>query len=278
MKNAYTAGAFAMLFASQGYRGSTNDLSVFEYLENLGIAANVVTESGQTPLHNLAFRAKDPAVYAFFIEWGVDINQADEDGNTLLLNAARGRNTDIASMYIPKVADINHKNKEGHTALTYAVRAGQQDLVDELLAHGAQADIIDAAGNNLAGHLFSTYSENKREAFTALLATLKQKEIAFDAQQGDGNSLVHIAVDKESPYLLDEALALNASLNAKNSNGLTPLHFAAMKAKDPEMIQLLIAKGADTTIKTDFEETVYDLAAENELLKDTGFDLGTLKN
>jgi ankyrin repeat protein len=40
-----------------------------------------------------------------------------------------------------------------------------------------------------------------------------------------------------------------------------------MKAEDDQMIKYLISKGADTKIKTEFEETVYDLASENELLQ-----------
>ena len=32
-------------------------------------------------------------------------------------------------------------------------------------------------------------------------------------------------------------------------------------------MKYLISKGADTKVKTDFEETVYDLAIENEMLQ-----------
>ena len=50
------------------------------------------------------------------------------------------------------------------------------------------------------------------------------------------------------------------------NDGLTPLHLAAMKAKDVKLLQLLISKGADKKILTDFNESAFDLAKENELL------------
>ena len=270
-------GGNAMMFASQGYRGSVNELAVFQYLEDLEVPANVLTKEGKTPLHNLAYRAKDLAVFEFFTSRGVDINQADDEGNTLLLNATRGRNMDIVKEFLKEVNDINHQNMDGYSALTYAIRTRQVELVNELVANGAKSDIIDKEGNNLAGHLFSSFSKSNQSAFAALLSTLQGLGVSFVSPQADGNSLVHIAVDKESPYLLEQALALEADLNRKNDNGLTPLHFAVMKAKSPDMVELLIAKGADRNIKTDFDESLYDLAIENELLKQSGFNLESLR-
>ena len=42
---------------------------------------------------------------------------------------------------------------------------------------------------------------------------------------------------------------------------------AAMKAEDDAIIKYLLAQGADKTVMTDFDETIFDLASENELLK-----------
>ncbi len=270
-------GGNAMMFASQGSRGHTNGLEVYEFLAEKGVAADVVTESGQTPLHNLAFRVDDPAIYTFFTERGVDINQTDEEGNTMLLNAIRGGNENIALAYLPKVADLKHQNGQGHSALTYAVRSNLPKVVNALLKQEVPVDIVDEDGNTLAGHLFQSYSERNKDQFEDVLALLTDQDLNLQATQDRGDNLLHIAVDKQSPYLVELALTHNVDINAKNDNGLTPLHYAAMKAKDAGLLNLLIQKGADTTVKTDFEESVYDLAAENELLKKSGFNLDTLK-
>ena len=54
--------------------------------------------------------------------------------------------------------------------------------------------------------------------------------------------------------------------------GAGALHIAAMKAKDITILKHLIAADADTSIQTSFDETAYDLAKENELLKGNNID------
>ncbi len=271
-------GGNAMIFASRGYRGTVNGTEVYEFLANHGIAANVVTESGQTPLHNIAFRVKDMDVYTFFTERGVDINQSDGEGNTMLLNVIRGRNEAIALNYLSQVADLNHKNKKGYSALTYAVRSRSPRVVAALLEAGAAHDIIDKDGNTLAGHLFRSYSERNREPFEEVLALLTAYDVPMNISQSRGDNLLYMAVDKQSTYLIGLALDQGIDINAKNDDGLAPLHYAAMKAKEADILNLLVQKGADTGVKTDFDESVYDLAVENELLRTSGFDLNSLKN
>jgi ankyrin repeat protein len=50
-----------------------------------------------------------------------------------------------------------------------------------------------------------------------------------------------------------------------------------MKAEDDQMMKYLISNGADIKINTAFEETVYDLASENELLQKQNTPLNFLK-
>ena len=50
-----------------------------------------------------------------------------------------------------------------------------------------------------------------------------------------------------------------------------------MSTADTNILKYLITKGADVMVKTDFEETVYDLAKENELLQKEGNNLDFLK-
>ena len=50
-----------------------------------------------------------------------------------------------------------------------------------------------------------------------------------------------------------------------------------MKATNNELLLLLIEHGADKTIVTDFEESAFDLASENELLKEDQVSIDFLK-
>lgn len=270
-------GGNAMIFASRGSRRSTNTLEVYQFLVDLGIEANIVTKDGQTPLHNLANRTKDLAIYDFFIKKGVSVDQADKSGNTLLLNAIRRGNEEVALHFISKIADINHQNKDGYSALTYAIRGNKPAIIKALKKAGADATIVDKKGNNLVGHLFEAYRDDNQASFESSLKMLKGQKVDLVANQAKKNTLLHIAVDRNSSFLVEQAFALGIDPNAKNDDGLAPLHLAAMKAKDAKMLKLLVEKGADKNVKTDFEETVYDLASENELLKKTGFNPEELK-
>ncbi len=276
-KNLNKVGGNAMIFASQGFRGQTNPLSVFEYLESKGVEANVVTKEGLSPLHAIAYRNKDYGVFEYFINKGVDVNQTDSRGNTAFLNAVNGSNFEIAKKLAPMVKDLNHKNKDGHSALTYAVRRNAGDFANFLLSKGASVSVKDKKGNSLAYHLFDVYGANNQKAFDKNLETLKSKGVRFTEKQSGGNTLLHLAVEKGETFLVEKAVKMGVGVNEKNEDGLTALHLAAMKAADKELLILLIEHGADKTILTDFDESVFDLASENELLKEAGVNIEFLK-
>ena len=50
-----------------------------------------------------------------------------------------------------------------------------------------------------------------------------------------------------------------------------------MSTNNTKILKYLINKGADVSLKTDFEESVYDLADENELLQQQNETLEFLK-
>src|SRR5690606_21024105 len=124
--------ANAMIYAGYGGRGFTNPLSTYQYLDKLGIKANVVTKTGETPLHSIEYGTKDKAIFDFFLDKGVDIDQVNAEGNTAFLNAVSGNNLEIAKYLFPKVGDIDHKNKKGYSALTFAIINKQPEFFDFL--------------------------------------------------------------------------------------------------------------------------------------------------
>ena len=69
----------------------------------------------------------------------------------------------------------------------------------------------------------------------------------------------------------------NIAINQRNNDGNTALHLAAMSSHNETILKYLIAQGADKSLKTEFEETVYDLVSENELLKEQLNSLDYLK-
>ena len=76
----------------------------------------------------------------------ININQKDENGNTLLILATLHGHNAIVKNLLEKGADINEKNKKGNTALHYAISQKYFSLADILTKFGAKEDIKNIFG------------------------------------------------------------------------------------------------------------------------------------
>lgn len=268
----------AMILASAGSRSGSNTLEVYQYLESLKIKPTAVSKTGQNALHAIVRRPKQEEIVKYFLSKGVDINQADAEGNTPFMNAAAS-NADVAfiTTLTPLVKNINQVNGKGVSALAMAVRGNSADVVSLLLAKGADYKVVDAAGDNLAAYLIQSYSPQRAEMFPAKMKLLQEKGLDLAAAQRNGNTLYHIALAKNDLTLLKSLENLKLDVNAKNKEGMTVLHKAAMTAKDDSILKYLVSIGAKKDIITEFKETAFDLAGENEFLSKNSVSIDFLK-
>lgn len=270
-------GGNAFLFATQGGRGYSNPLAVYEYLKSLGLQPNIITKEGNTPLHKLAYSNTDPAIFEFFLTEGANVNQKDAEGNTPFLNAASRNEFAIVQLLSKNVTNFNETNNKGQTALMVAVKGNSDKVVSFLLEKGGNALTKDAEGNTITYYLVASFDSKNPEDFDEKLKILQKKGVSFNTIQSEGNTLYHLAAKSNNLELLKRVSSFGIDINAKNYEGLTALHLAAMKAEDDVIMKYLISKGADSKITTDFEETVYDLATENEQLQKKKTPLNFLK-
>jgi ankyrin repeat protein len=275
----------AMLMAAQGTRRGANSLAVYQYLETLNIKPAVVGKK-ENVLHSIVRKQKQNEIIKYFLDKGVDVNQADEEGNTVFMNAVSANpDTAMLLMLLPHVKNINHSNQKGITALAMAVRSNTSKVVSFLIRNGADMKLLDNKGNNLAYYLVESYQpQNSRsfngpkpEDFDAKMKTLKEEGFDVTAIQKNGNTLYHLSVAKNDISLIKRLEPLGIDLNAKNKDGITALHKAAMISKDDTMMKYLISIGAKTSIATDAKETPFDLASENEFLIKNKTSLNFLK-
>lgn len=274
----------SLLVATQGTRRETTPLEAYKYLvEEVKLKATFTNKSGENVLHLLAGKQNQTEIINYFLGKGVDANQVSKDGNTPVMIAAGARETAVLEQLLPKVKNINLQNLKGESALTMAVRSGTPEAVALLLNKGADVNVKDKDANNLGVYLIQSYRPAGREAnaakdpFEAKVKLLKDKGLNLAAAQKDGSTLYHFAIAKNDLALLKKLASLNIDVNAKNKDGLTALHKAAMVAKDDTILKYLVSLGAKKEINTEFDESAYALAKENESLTKNNVSVEFLK-
>ena len=279
IKRGVTYNDNAMIMASQSARGrKPNTVQFYKYLESLKINPKAKGQNGENALHNIVRRANQLEEIKYFLDKGVNINEKDKDGNTPFINAAESNSdVNILEFLLSSVKNINEKNKDGATALGLAVKNNSSEVVKFLIEKGADINVVDEKGDNLASYLIQYYSARTKNDFENKMKILENAGLNFSAIQNNGNTILHLALSKENIDLLKSLEHFNIDINKKNSDGLTVLHKAAMTAKDDTILKYLLSLNADKSIKTEMDETVYELASENEFLKKNNVALNFLK-
>lgn len=276
-KSVNNYGGNAILYASIGRRGSEYSIETFKYLESLGIKANVVGDYGRNPLHHIGYTSNDAALFEYFISKDVDVNLQDDGGDSPFMNAANSNTLDIVRLLFPKVKNINAQDENGRSALAMAINRNNVEVVEFLLENGAEIKTKDKDGNTLAYYLLNTFRTNNNSAFEAKLKLLKAKGLSLTKKQNGGNTLLHLATLKNNLALLKRLSSFDIDVNAKNDEGYTALHLAAMKSDTDATLKHLLKHGANQGIKTEFDESAFDLASENELLQKNNVSINFLK-
>jgi ankyrin repeat protein len=227
-----------------------SDLAKVRLLVEKGADVNVKSKQGKTPLLVAADHSGAEPIVRLLLAKGADAKAVDGFMNTSLSVAAQADDTASVRLLIEKGVDVNARNRAGDTALMYAAANGNLEAVRLLLKAGADVNAVSEAGGPKVKA--GTLALGK---FTALL----------------------LAATYGSPEMLKTLLDARADVNAKDMRGMTPLMMAvSSESQRPEVVRLLLARGADTKATSLAGETAAEWAAKfgrpavMNLLKDTG--------
>ena len=205
----------------------------------------------------------------------------DEDGQTLLHSASKNGHTDIALWLLSMGHDIDCHDRAGRTPLHLASQYGHLATLQTLLEESADPNIIDTCGRTPKRVAWQYGHSTLVEAFekddispsdplvlpedsqlppwamvlrglSDLLAQAVEKrpEDLRITEPFTHNTLLHCAIDKNDPALLEQILSLpnTLPLDSQNFVGRTPLHLAALKGSIP-LVEVLVAHHANLEVK-----------------------------
>ncbi len=185
---------------------------------------------------------KDAVMMLLFSNAIIDINIQNKKGNTALFYSLGIDNNSLTKKFLQLGADVNIKNIYNYTPLMHAVKNIKDiKLVKLLIDEGADVNVIDETGMTALGYSVYSYEDNNSIAITRLLLNSGAKVNRKNAQAT--SALMH-AVKSGNYNSAKLLLVVGADINTKNAAGKTAINYAYK----PEVVQLLIDRGADYSI------------------------------
>jgi len=213
------------------------NVDIIKLLLDKGISVNVSNTQQNTPLHIAAVRGNLEATIAL-VKRRAALNSTNVTGETPLVLAAYSGKLEVVRYLTETGPNFNI-----HIALLAAVESGHLDVIDFLLANGADID----------------GSHNSQDISPLILATLRQNLplVKYLVQKGAdlnpciangrSNSVLFAAATVGNVEVTEYLLKKGADLNARDIHSRTPLAFAVFYNK-AELAVFLMDKGADVNI------------------------------
>lgn len=134
------------------YLYAHDDLSLIKDFMNYGVKLNERDEDGNPVviryLNSSLYDSEDEhsRVVSELIKNGADIDLADETGFTLLMQAAKEGDSYIVESLLSFGAKVNLRDRDNGTALMEAAYHNSPSIVEMLLEHGADKEVKDKRG------------------------------------------------------------------------------------------------------------------------------------
>ena len=231
-------GATALAWAAHW-----DDLETVNLLIAAGAKLDAANDYGVTPLW-LASSNRSAAMVETLLKAGANPNLPLWTGETPLMTAVSGGNMEVVKSLLAHGANVNvAEPRRGQTALMWAVAYEKPEIAKLLIEKGAdvrarthpyQADgFTPMVINGYAGDLQATPEGGYTPLlFAARVGDMETAKLLVEkganpneASPEDGNTLVLASAggfEELALFLLDKG----ADPNSKDSNGLTPLHYA----------------------------------------------------
>lgn len=256
------------------HAASNGNVEIASYLIEQNAILNILDNDGYAPVH-LAAQKNHVTFVRFLIDKGVSVDERDKyaltplhwEGNLeltkLLVPGGSGTySKDIFEIWKIPTGNFDRKNvmeflldngmsinltdDNDWTHLHWAAWMGDLNIVNYLISNNAYINIKNNEGKTPFDLAFD-------KQYYGIKNVLKQAQLNL-------NNELLIAVEKSNLNKLKETIIRGANVNAKNQDGFTSLHRAAINGS-LVMATLLVDNGADVNVKGYFDERPLHRAA-----------------
>ena len=241
----------------------------FELAIKAGCSTNTADAFGKSSAHFAAeFGRLDLMVNPLFDK--TEYLVIDWRGWLPLHYAAKNNHLEVAKFIVEeKNIDFTLPDKYGMTALHVACKYGSTDVAKYLIEKGGNLQEVDFLGRSCLDFAAEADAKDILEYIAS-----KNDAILYVVEK-NGVTLLHRAVFGNAPNVVP---VLKPQVNAKDSFGFTPLHYAG-QYNCPEIVPALVEQGADINAASNTGLTPLMVAAQcnnkpivEEMLKIKGLE------
>jgi ankyrin repeat protein len=248
-------------------------------------------------------------IVKLLLEYGAEVNVRNENGETPLHSASTNGQFEITNLLLKNEADVNARNENGETPLcevaskyfkhcrrensNFSERDHKEycqiffKIIELLVENGADVDVEYNRDNGWSLlHGASCYGLDD------LIELLCNNGANINIRTVDGDMTpLHIAAELYRSSIVSQLVERGADVNARTADGKTPLHFAADKNINIEIIlhfaaenflwdniddnigtiQILIENGANVNARTADGKTALTIAQSNNYTRIAAF-------
>lgn len=230
------AGATALMLA-------ISDEAKVRLLLDRGARVDVASKlSGRTPLLIACGRPAAAAVVRLLLEKGADPKARDNKGETTLIRATSSGNPQILRLLADQKVDVNAAagdDKFKYTALMVAAAEGNSEMVEMLLAQGA-----DSKFRNEAGFTTINFAKSYRDSTALHLLIAKGADPSIRNMFGQDLMMAAAASDTTTPEVIRKIAMLRVDPTLQAAN----LHTQHGFAKDAESPLDWASRHGDTPV------------------------------